>query len=326
LQDLDLRHSSLIVAPGVGEDIACVRLDGEETLVLKSDPVTFATDSIGQYAVIINVNDVATSGATPRWLLSTLLFPPGTTAHQVRQAMIELRETARRHGLLLCGGHTEISDAVNRPVIVAQVAGTVPRDRLIDKRNMKPGDRLILTKGIAIEGTCVLARAFPDRLQELGASSSEIENCRNFLVTPGISILKEAQIAAQSGHVSAMHDVTEGGLATALEELSAAGNHRIRVWPNRIPIFQETLRICRLLDIHPLGLIGSGSLLITCDSFYSETLIDSLRQAGIDATCIGEVLESGDGIEAINDQDGNGIVWPRFEVDEIARCFSNLNS
>jgi hydrogenase expression/formation protein HypE len=326
LQELDLRHPSLIVAPGVGEDIACVRLDGKETLVLKSDPVTFATDSIGQYAVIVNVNDVATSGATPRWLLSTLLFPPGTTAFDVRQTMIELRETARRHGLLLCGGHTEISDAVIRPVIVAQVAGTVARERLIDKRNMKPGDRVILTKGIAIEGTCILAREFPDRLQEMGVSSSEIEKSRHFLVTPGISILKEAQIASQSGHVSAMHDVTEGGLATALEELSAAGNHRIRIFPDRIPIFDETRRICRSLDIHPLGLIASGSLLIACDSLYCDTLIHSLRDAEIDATCIGEVLDRGHGIEAVDDRDGSGVVWPRFETDEIARCFQKLNS
>src|SRR5262245_29527076 len=321
LQELDLRHSSLIVAPGVGEDTASVLLNGEETLVLKSDPVTFATESIGHYAVIVNVNDVATSGATPRWLLSTLLFPPGTTAYQVRQTMIELQETACRQDLLLCGGHTEISDAVNRPVIVVQVAGTVARDRLIEKRNMKTGDRVILTKGIAIEGSCILAREFPDRLRELGLSSSEIEKCRHFLVTPGISILKEAQIAAQSGHVSAMHDVTEGGLATALEELSVAGNHRIRVFPNRIPVFEETRTICRSLDIHPLGLIASGSLLIVCDSAYCATLIHSLVDAGIDATGIGEVLDSGHGIEAVDDQDGSSVVWPRFKTDEIARCF-----
>ena len=326
LEDLDLRHSSLLVAPGVGEDVACIRLDGEEALVLKSDPVTFATESIGQYAVTVNVNDVATSGATPRWLLTTLLFPPGTTAGQVRQTMTELRETAHRHGLLLCGGHTEISDAVNRPVVVAQVAGTVARHRLIDKRNMKEGDGLILTKGIAIEGTCILAREFPERLRELGVSSSEIERCRRFLVTPGISVLKEAQLAAQSGHVSAMHDVTEGGLATALEELSASGNHRIRVRMDRIPVYPETLKICRLLDIHPLGLIGSGSLVIACDSSYCDTLVDSLRNAGIEAVRIGEVLETGRGIEAVNDQDGKKVVWPRFESDEIARCFRKLNS
>jgi hydrogenase maturation factor len=237
-----------------------------------------------------------------------------------------LRETAGRQNLLLCGGHTEISDAVNRPVIVAQVAGTVARDRLIEKRNMKPGDRVILTKGIAVEGTCILAREFPEQLLELGLSSSEIEKCRNFLVTPGISIVKEAQIAAQSGRVSAMHDVTEGGLATALEELSVAGNHRIRVCPDRIPVFEETRTICRSLDIHPLGLIASGSLLIACDSSYCDTLIHSLGNAGIDATCIGEVLDSGHGIEAVNDQDGRDLVWPRFETDEIARCFQKLNS
>ena len=191
---------------------------------------------------------------------------------------------------------------------------------------MKPGDRLILTKGIAIEGTCILAREFPDKLRELGVSPSEIDKCQRFLVTPGISILKEAQMAAQSGRVSAMHDVTEGGLATALAELSAAGNHRIRVRLNRVPIYAETLRICRLLEIDPLGLIGSGSLLIACDSIYGDTLIHALRDAGIDATCIGEVLEAGRGIEAINDQDGTEVVWPSFESDEITRCFQKLNS
>jgi hydrogenase maturation factor len=191
---------------------------------------------------------------------------------------------------------------------------------------MKEGDGLILTKGIAIEGTCILAREFPERLRELGVSSSEIERCRRFLVTPGISVLKEAQLAAQSGHVSAMHDVTEGGLATALEELSAAGNHRIHVRMDRIPVYPETLKICRLLDIHPLGLIGSGSLLIACDSSYCATLVDSLRAAGIEAVRIGEVLETGRGIEALNDQDGKKVVWPRFESDEIARCFRKLNS
>jgi hydrogenase maturation factor len=119
-----------------------------------------------------------------------------------------------------------------------------------------------------------------------------------------------------------MHDVTEGGLATALEELAAAGKHRIRAFAERVPILDETAKVCRLLGIHPLGLIGSGSLLICCGPEASDLLVRSISAAGIEATCIGEVLRRGTGIEAINDA-GESSPWPHFEVDEIAHLFTD---
>ena len=312
---------SLLIRPGVGEDVAAIQLDGEDVLVLKSDPVTFATEAIGYYAVVVNVNDLATSGATPRWLLTTLLFPAETSAAQAGQVMNELRQAARQHGLLLCGGHTEITDAVTRPVVVAQAAGTVPRRNLVDKLGMRGGDKILLTKGMAVEGTCIIAREFPQKLRRMGMSAREIEKCRQFLNDPGISILKEARIATRSGRVTAMHDVTEGGAATALEELSAAGGRRIRVFVDRIPVLKETRRICGLLNMNPLGLIGSGSLLICCERDYCEELLRSIREAGVAATCIGEVLEKGAGIEAVDLKKGKAAELPHFEVDEIARLF-----
>ena len=312
---------SLLIPPGVGEDVAAIQLDGEDVLVLKSDPVTFATDAIGYYAVVVNVNDLATSGAAPRWLLTTLLFPAETSAAQAGQVMKELREVALQHGLLLCGGHTEITDAVTRPVVVAQAAGTVPRTNLVDKRGMRGGNKILLTKGMAVEGTCIIAREFPQKLRRMGMSARQIEKCRRFLYDPGISILKEARIAARSGRVTAMHDVTEGGAATALEELSAAGGRRIRVFVDRIPVLKETRRICDFLEMNPLGLIGSGSLLICCERDHCEELMRSIREAGIAVTCIGEVLDKGAGIEAVDLKRGRPAELPRFEVDEIARLF-----
>ena len=317
--------SSLLIPPGVGEDVAAVRLQGEEILVLKSDPVTFASDRIGHYAVSVNVNDIATSGATPRWLLATLLFPSGTCSRQVRQVMMELNHVARRNGLILCGGHTEITNAVNRPVVVAQVAGTVRSGCLIDKRGIKARDCVLLTKGIALEGTCIVAREFPSVLRDLGMADRDIEACRQLLDSPGISVVNEAAIAAASGKVTAMHDVTEGGVATALEELSAAGNHRIRVYPERIPVLKETAEICRLLGINPLGLIGSGSLLIVCAPDSCDSLLEKIRGAGIEATLIGEVQEEGVGIEAVSLPEGHIVEWPHFDVDEIARVFRQLS-
>jgi hydrogenase expression/formation protein HypE len=308
---------SIIINPGVGEDTAAVDVGPEEVLVLKSDPITFATDSIGQYAVLINANDIATSGAKPRWLLTTLLFPPGVTPSEISQVIEELKFFCRKWDITLCGGHTEITDAVTRPVVTGMMAGTVTRSHLIDKRNMAPGDRVLLTKGVAVEGTAIIAREFGDRLKSLGMNDSEIDTGRRFLAS--ISIITEARIAAESAATSAMHDVTEGGLATALEELCIAGGHRIKINMDTIPVYAQTGRICQLLDIDPLGLIGSGSLLICCREAGCQDLMAAIARAGIDITCIGEVLQPGRGI--IAEKDTQPVPWPQFETDEITRLF-----
>lgn len=315
--DFPFDDPALLVRPAVGEDTAAVDIAAEEVLVLKSDPITFAADAIGQYAVLVNANDIATAGARPRWMLTTLLFPPGTTPSAVLAVMQELQQVSRRWGITLCGGHTEISDAVTRPVVVGVMAGTVTRAGLVDKADMRPGDRVYLTKAVSVEGTSIIARELGPRLEKLGVSPAEIRRCRGFL--KDISILAEAAMAARCPGVSAMHDVTEGGLSTALLELSWAGGHRIRVDLGRIPVFDETRRLCRLLGIDPLGLIGSGSLLICCRPADADRLAADVRAAGIRITAIGEVTAGDSGIRAF--KDGKAAHWPRFEVDEITKLF-----
>jgi hydrogenase maturation factor len=318
LDEIKLEDPSLLIHPGIGQDIAAVDMAAEEILVLKSDPITFATDAIGQYAVYANANDIATAGATPRWFLTTLLFPAGSTPSMIWSVVRELNEFTRRWGVALCGGHTEITDAVRRPVISGMMAGTVRRGDLIDKRHMRTGDRILLTKAIAVEGTAIIAREFGRRLKALGMRTSEIRSCQAFL--DRISILPEAGIAAAVGGTSAMHDVTEGGIATALEELSAAGAFRLRVNLDRIPIFPQTRRLCRLLRIDPFGLIGSGSLLICCPPKAALRLLKALRREGIAVTPIGEVGLPGVGIQAL--RNGQPARWRSFEVDEVARLFA----
>ncbi len=311
------RDPAMLIHPGVGEDTAAVDIEKEEVLVLKSDPITFATDAIGQYAVLVNANDIATAGARPRWMLTTLLFPCGVTGAEIWETMQELQDICRQQGITLCGGHTEITDAVTRPVITGTLAGTVLKKKLVDKRNMRPGDQVLLTKAIAVEGTAIIAREFADRLLHLGMGEADIDACKQFLAR--ISILPEAGIAAGIEGVSAMHDITEGGLATALKELSIAGRHSIRVHMDRIPVFPQTEQISRLMGIDPMGLIGSGSLLICCRKDDADELLRQIRYAGIEVACIGEVLDPGQGIQA--ERDGRPVPWPCFEVDEIARLF-----
>jgi len=349
LADLIPEDPALFVRPRVGEDVAVVDLAaaglpiasvpaGDKTsvgratvdgptapdiglLVLKSDPITFATDSPGRYAVLVNANDVATSGAIPRWLLATCLFPANSTPSEILATLTELRDACSDWGITLCGGHTEITDAVTHAVVVGALVGTVARDGLIDKHAMRQGDRVVLTKRLAVEGTALIARELGPHLLDLGMTAEEIERCRAFLSL--VSILPEARVAAASGVVAGMHDVTEGGLATALEEFGLAGGHRIRADLDRIPVFAETRRVCELLGIDPLGLIGSGSLLIACRPDAAASLIAQLTAEGIEATDIGEVLEAAvpgvaivEGVRA-----GAPAKWPRFAVDEVARLF-----
>jgi HAD superfamily hydrolase (TIGR01509 family) len=317
LSQFGIIDPKVLIKPAVGEDTTAVDVREDEVLVLKSDPITFASDAIAKYAVLVNANDVATAGAVPRWFLTTLMFPVGTSAFIVKNVMEELSDICRSHHITLCGGHTEITDAVTRPVITGMMVGTVEKRRLIDKGNMRPGDQVLMTKAVAAEGTAIVAREFGDRLSSMGVSPTDIKTCRDFL--EHISILPEATIALSVNGVSAMHDVTEGGLATALEELSFAGGHRIRVNMEKIPIYPETARICGLLKLDPLGLIGSGSLLICCRDYAGKKLVQNIKNAGIPVTIIGEVRDVGQGIEALHQH--QPVPWPQFESDEITRLF-----
>ena len=314
---LDHDDRRFIIKPGIGEDTAAIDMSDKDTLVVTSDPITFVTDRIGYYTVLINANDIATSGAVPQWLMTTLLFPGGSTPSDILQVMTDINQACRDWGITLCGGHTEITDAVHRPVVVGTLGAAMARGDLIDKRRMRTGDRILLTKGIAVEGTAIIANAFADRLLAAGLSREEIAAGRELV--DHISILPEAAIARRKAGVTAMHDVTEGGVATALGELSAAGDHQLEIHLDRIPILPSTARFCSQLGIQPLGLIGSGTLLIVCRPEGEESLVRAIEASGIAVARIGEVKAPGQGVAAY--RKGVPARWPEFEVDEIARLF-----
>ena len=306
---------AVLVGARLGEDAAAVDVSDAEILVLASDPITLAADDVARYAVLVNANDIATSGALPRWFLTTLLFPPGSTASEVAALVRDLQENCRRWGVSLCGGHTEITDAVSRPLVAGTMAGTAAGRRLLDKRDMREGDLILLTKGVAVEGTGLIAREFGQRLKAAGMSAGELDACAAFLER--MSILDEARVALSFEGVTALHDVTEGGLAMAVTELGAAGGRRLRVDMDGILVYPETRRLCALLGLDPLGLIGSGSLLITCAEDQAGALATAIAAEGIEVAIIGEVLEEGRGVEAW--QGGERRDWPRFSRDEVSR-------
>ena len=288
---------AVLVPAGVGEDVVALDIGGCSTLVAHGDPITLTGEHLGHFAALVNANDVATVGADPRWLLTTVLLPPGTTASQALDLLADVAVAAATAGAPVVGGHTEVTDAVTRPVVSVTALGTVARDQLRDKRSIRPGDRVILTKALAVEGTAILATEASERLLRLGMSEAELAECRALL--PLMSIVPEARLAAGYGGVHAMHDVTEGGLATAVRELCHAGRHGIRVECDAVPVLPQTARVCALLDADPLGLIASGSLLICCEPGDAGSLAGALAASGVRATVIGEVGAPGEEVSAL---------------------------
>lgn len=310
----------VILGPGVGLD--CAVLDfGETCLVMKSDPITFVTQDIGWYAVQICANDIATTGAQPRWFLTTLLLPEGKTSPEmVLRINQQVAQACQELGIAVIGGHTEITYGLDRPILVGTMIGEVAKSDLITPKNAQPGNKLLLSKGIPIEGTAIIAKEFPERLSAI-LNEVELQSAVNALYDPGISVLRDAQLAVKAGQVTAMHDPTEGGLASALWELAEACGHTLVIQQQHISISLISQKICNFFQLNPMATIASGALLLAVEAKDSQTICNELIRQGIPCSEIG-FIETGPAV-VYSEEGSNRLQLPRPERDEITRIFEN---
>jgi len=279
----------ILSGPGVGFDCAVIDF-GETLLVAKSDPITFTGEDIGWYVVQINANDIATTGAHPKWFLSTILLPEGKGNKELAENIfIQIEQACRELGITVIGGHTEITVGIDRPILAGTMLGEVPRGSLITPQGARPGDALLLTKGVPIEAGSILAREYEAPLA--GLDQEIILRARDYIKNPGISVVNEAQIATRVGGVTAMHDPTEGGILCALWELADAAEVGLIVQLDAIPILYEAERMCDILDVDPLAAIASGALLLTVEKDSLEKQLLEINKSGIQVSQIGWTIE-----------------------------------
>jgi len=316
-------NKRVVLGPGIGHDAAVISFcdsdDGAgRYLVAKTDPITFASDEIGWYAVHVNANDVACTGGTPRWFMATLLLPQeGTDEALVDDIFDQIARTCDRLDVGLVGGHTEIAHGFDRPVVVGFMLGDVASDNFVRSDGAEPSDALLLTKGVAVEGTAIIARERGSHLA--GIDPAVVKRSRDFLHCPGISVVHDAAVATSAGDVHAMHDPTEGGLATGLWELAEAAQVGLIVDEAAIPVFTETTVLCKALNLDPLGLIASGALLLAVAAGDADEVHRALEEAGITTARIGRVVDREEG--RVLRSPGGERPLPRFERDEITRLF-----
>ena len=326
LERYGMTDERLIVGPGIGEDAAAIDM-GNCVLVAKTDPITFATDRIGWYAVNVNANDVATMGARPRWFLATVLMPEKKASLEMADSIFQdITSACRSLGAVCCGGHIEITAGLERVIICGQMLGEIApasggrapaclrQDRLLAKSDIRPGMTILLAKPIGIEATSIIARERRAEVTErFGVDFTE--RARDFLFDPGISVVASALAAASVGGVAAMHDPTEGGVATGLHELAEAGGVGIITNTSAILIRDETARLCEMFGVNPLGVISSGALLIAAADDAADGVRRAVEAHGADCVAIARTTERAG--EVI---DRDGVKLPRFDSDEISKA------
>jgi len=318
LEGVEINDPRVLLAGGIGEDAALISF-GDRLLIAKSDPVTFATERIGWYAVNVNANDIAACGGDPKWFLATILLPEGASPELAQEIFDQIRRATAAMDVALVGGHTEVTVGLTRPIVAGTMLGEVATGSEITTGGARPGDAILLTGGLAIEGTAILAAEANEARRTAGVAPDVLRRAADFLDDPGISVLAAAK-AMRGPDVTTLHDPTEGGLAGALAELAQASAVGVAIEEAAVTILPETRALCDALERNPWGLIASGALLATVREGSEDAALAKLRQAGVAAWRIGRITTLEEGLR-LRTAGGQSQALPRFPRDELARYF-----
>jgi len=303
---LGKRRKDVLVHSGFGEDCSIIDY-GENVAVVSTDPITGADKNSGYIGVYISTNDIAACGAKPIGIMVTLLLPAGSDENMLKDIMEGIHKGANSLGIEVLGGHSEITDGVVKPIISVTAIGIARKDEYVTSSGAKPGDDVIITKALGLEGTAILAADYEKILKEkLG--DELVSRAKNFIES--IGVVEEGLAAARVG-VTAMHDITEGGLLGAAYEVAEASGAGMVIFEEELPIYPETKAICDFFKINPLGLISSGSMLICTPK--GKEVVEALKSKGINATIVGKVTNDE---KILMSEDKSSIIIP-LERDEL---------
>lgn len=288
LKQIRTNRPEVLLGASVGEDCAAIALKEDEMFVMSTDPITGTAKDIGHLAIQITLNDLASAGAEPIGVMLTFLLPERVSEAKLRGMMEQAEEAAHAANVQIMGGHTEVTKVVNQPVISVVGVGKAKKGQLISTGATKPGMDIIVTKWVGLEGTSIIAKEKEEQLLER-LPASLVDTAKGF--DQYLSVLPEAKIAVEHG-VSAMHDVTEGGIFGALWEFAESAGVGLEIDVKKLPIRQETIEVCELFDVNPYELISSGSMLMSAAD--GNGLVRALNDAGIPAVCVGKATEGND--------------------------------
>lgn len=312
-------NDNILLGPAIGEDAAVVKIK-DNIIGLTTDPITGAYKDLGRLVVHINANDIATRGMKPVFLLVTLLLPQNFDLEKLKYIAEQMDAEAKKIGVAIVGGHTEFTPDIKNPIAVGFMVGEIVYNGYVTSGGAKVGDKLIMTKMAAIEGTAILAEDGEEFLRDRGLSEIEIQKAKEF--KNWISVVKDGLTAMETGVVHAMHDPTEGGILGGICEIAEASKLGIRVYEKNIKISEITRKIANIFEINPYYLISSGTMLIAVEKGKESLVVERLKQNSIDASVIGEFIDSPDLILVKGDGSEESIEWPRQDElwEALEKC------
>jgi len=307
---LGVNDPDVVIGPKLGEDAAVISV-GDKVIVAATDPITGSISDVGWLSVIINANDIATFGIPPRWFLASILLPPNTTPEQLEHIVKQIDDACQMLGIAVAGGHSEVTDGIDRPIITGFMMGITDAGKYVTSSGARPGDSIIVTKTIAIEGTSILATEGEEFLANK-VPATMIEHAKQLKAQ--ISVVAEGIAAFETGFVTAMHDPTEGGLSNGLHELCDASNVGFEIYSDAIPLDDSTFEICNALGVSPMELISSGCMIVCCNKENVNEVVNTIQSRGIMATVIGKIVEDSKRRILITDSDGIPLERPKTDV------------
>lgn len=308
IRQLHTKREEVLLGPSVGEDCAALSLAEDEIFVMSTDPITGTLQDIGMLAVVITINDLASAGAEPVGLMLTILLPENFEETELKELMQQLEQAAAEADVQIIGGHTEVTAAVNQPIVTVCGVGKAKKGQLVTTGGARAGMDIIVTKWIGLEGTSILAKEKEAELRTR-YSGSFLDKAKDFDIH--LSVMKEAAAAVKSG-VGAMHDVTEGGIFGALWEMAQASGVGLEIDLKKIPVLQETVEICEFFEINPYELMSSGCMLMAAAD--GNRLVREIERAGVKATMIGRATSGNDRV-LLNEEERRFLEPPK--TDEL---------
>lgn len=290
LKEIHHRRDEVLLGPAVGQDCAALQVAADEILVMSTDPITGTVKDMGNHCIHITANDLAAAGADPIGVMLTIMLPDTVEEPEIKTMMREAEAACKSLNMEILGGHTEITNVVRQPLISVAGIGKMKRDCLLETAKIQPEQDIVITKWIGLEATTILAKEKEEELKKRFPSGL-VDTAISF--DQMLSVVPESRIAMEHG-VTAMHDITEGGVFGALWEMASGAGVGLEVDIKKIPIRQETVEICEYFNVNPYQIMSSGSMMIA--AYDGHELVRKLEKAGIHAAVVGRTNGGNDRI------------------------------
>jgi hydrogenase maturation factor len=316
---LGTKDPDILLGPSLGEDASVIRI-GDKVIIVATDPITGSVADVGWLAVHVNANDIAAFGVQPRWFLASIILPEKTTPEELGHIMKQIDDAAQILGIAVAGGHSEVTEGINRPIVAGFMIGIADQGGYVSSSSAQPGDSIIVTKSIALEGTAILATEGEEYLSPK-VGIDVVKKAKT--LRKEISVVAEGVAAFGTGYVTAMHDSTEGGLSGGIHEICDASKIGFGIYKDAIPIDDSTKAICDALEINPMELISSGCMIICCNEKHSTEVVNTIQSRGVSASVIGKTVENPNHRIIVTDSDSFAL--PRPTTDALWDALKKIN-